>query len=124
MGYLAFNLTEKSREAVLEKFAPRYDNVICHHVTYKFGVPADAPLPPAPQCAQVVGYATDDAGVECLVVAIDGTEVRPLDGKTYHVTLSLAPGRKPVESNTVLAERGWIPLVEPFTIEVEPRWNK
>ena len=65
------------------------------------------PLPP-PCSAEIVGEADDGAGVQCLVVAIDGSTERP-DGGAYHVTWSLdrQRGRRPVDSNGVIAWLGW-----------------
>jgi hypothetical protein len=53
----------------------------------------------------VVGVADDGAGVQALVVEIGGTTRRP-DGSAYHITWSLARGRRAAESNDVIRERG------------------
>ena len=121
-GYVAYNLTEASRAALLEKFPPRFANVVCHHVTVQHGVPAEHPLP-EDATLEIVGYAVDVTGVEALVVNVNGTHIRP-DGKTYHVTHSLAEGREKVESNTVIETLGWTPLPEPVPVKAEPFWNE
>src|SRR5919107_332704 len=59
----------------------------------------------------VVGVADDGAGVQALVVEIGGTTRRP-DGSTYHVTWSLGPGRRAVESNDVIRACGWTAAAE------------
>lgn len=103
--YTAYNLTETSREQLLRAFPPQFQRVVAHHATYQFGVPSDGPLPPEPQSATIVGYASDEA-IEALVVEIDGSTKRP-DGQIYHITLSLEPERRrPVDSNTLLSQ-GW-----------------
>ena len=64
----------------------------------------------------------DGRGVQALVLRIAGTTARP-DGSRWHVTWSLdrAAGRKPVESNTVIAERGWSAVDPPEPLRlVEP----
>lgn len=72
--------------------------------------------------ATVVGRADDGAGVEALVVELAGTTDR-WDGSIYHITWSLAPGRAAKESNSVLAEQGWMPLAEPVSVALEPaKW--
>ncbi|HNB20842.1 MAG TPA: hypothetical protein PLI59_09150 [Candidatus Obscuribacter sp.] len=114
MGYTALKVSEASRATLLARFTPRFANVVCHHITLAFKVSEDTPLP-APKLIRVVGYATDDVGVECLVVEVDGCTARP-SGGTFHVTLSLAEGRKPVESNKVL-DSGFTLVTEPLTIE-------
>jgi hypothetical protein len=121
-GYIAFNLVEASREAILRQFVPLYSMVVCHHITFEFGVLEGTALPETPRSLEVVGYATDNTGVEALVVAVNG-EIRRSDGKVYHVTLSLAQGRKPVQSNDVIEKFGWTPCLQ-LAISAEPRWNR
>lgn len=73
------------------------------HVTEEFGIKAssgEAWLQTAKAdspALKVVGYAVDNTGVEALVVSVDGQTKRP-DGEHYHVTRSLAEGRRAVES--------------------------
>ena len=43
-----------------------------------------------------------------------------LDGSTYHITWSLGPGRRAVESNDVLRDLGWEPIDAPIPVELEP----
>ena len=118
--YLAYNLTDSSREQLLNRFPPQFARVIAHHATYEFGVTSDTVLPPIPTTARVVGYSSDGA-IEALVVEIDGSTQRP-DGSTYHITLSLDPDkRKPVDSNRLL-EAGW-QSCEPYSIQVLPALN-
>ncbi len=100
-------LDEDDRQALLKRLPPRYATVIGHHVTLTFGDPT-LPAPP-PARGEVVGIADDGAGVQTLVVAIDGQTRRP-DGAIFHITWSLAEGREPRESNDVIARQGWEPL--------------
>ncbi len=95
-------LPDAERGRLLGRFPPRYALVIAHHVTF---APKDAVMPDAAD-AEIIGRADDGRGVEALVVRIGGTSNRP-DGSAYHVTWSLEPGRRPVESNDVIRERGW-----------------
>ncbi|MBA2467453.1 MAG: hypothetical protein H0V46_07620 [Sphingomonas sp.] len=106
------------RSALLERFPPRYENVIADHVTLAVGESARTALPPKAQ-ASIVGRADDGNSLECLVVALDGTTDRP-DGSTYHITWSLGPGRKARESNDVLRDLGWRPIDAPIPVELEP----
>lgn len=104
-GYIAFVLDENSRKQILEAIAPRFEIVVCHHITVEYGVTEEAPLPQF-QRAEIVGYCTDERGIEALVVAIDGITTRA-DGLTYHITLSHAEGREPKESNDAIRDHGW-----------------
>lgn len=113
MAYTAFVLSQRARAEVLSNFPPKFKDVICHHVTDRFGVAQDFPAPSNAKVT-VVGYACDDS-LEAVVVEVDGDRKRK-DGKVYHITLSLdkSQGRKPVESNSVIA-LGY-KSVEPFTL--------
>jgi hypothetical protein len=106
------------RAMLLERFPPKYENVVADHVTLQVGATPQTPLPRKPE-AQVVGRADDARSLECLVVQLDGTTDRP-DGSTYHITWSLGPGRTARESNDVLREKGWEALLQPIDIELEP----
>jgi hypothetical protein len=110
-----WKLPPDERDRLLRRFPPKYENVIADHVTLRVG---DGPLPPKPE-ARIVGRADDGHSLECLVVELDGTTGRP-DGSTYHITWSLGPGRKAIESNDVLREQGWIPIDAPIPVELEP----
>jgi hypothetical protein len=115
---IGWKLPQNDRERLLERFPPRYDEVIADHVTLRVGATPDTPLPHKPE-ARIVGRADDGNSLECLVVELDGTTDRP-DGSTYHITWSLGPGRKARESNDVLRDRGWEPIGEPIPIALEP----
>ena len=115
---IGWKLPQNERERLLERFPPRYDEVIADHVTLHTGATPETPLPHKPQ-ASVIGRADDGDSLECLVVALDGTTERP-DGSTYHITWSLGPGRQARESNDVLREQSWTPLGEPIPLDLEP----
>lgn len=111
-----WRLDEDQRERLLALFPPRYPDTVADHVTLGRG----QPLPQAAK-AQIIGRADDEAGVEALVVKVDGTEVRP-DGKVFHITWSLdrSKGREARDSNDVIAERGWSRLEAPFELDLTP----
>lgn len=114
-GYQAFELDQASRSKLAQTFAPKFPEFIGHHITFKMGVKSDTPLPEATSF-RVVGYACDPAGIECLVVEVDGTTTRK-DGRTYHCTWSLdrGAGFKPVKSNDLLRD-GWEKIPNPINI--------
>ncbi len=107
------------RAALLERFPPKYAQVVADHVTLRVGANAGTPLPRKPQSARIVGRADDEDSLECMVVELDGTTDRP-DGSTYHITWSLGPGRKARESNDVLRDLGFDFLDVRIDIELEP----
>lgn len=113
-----WKLPRDERSALLERFPPKYDDVIADHVTLRVGASSNSPLPPTPE-ARIVGRADDGESLECLVVELDGTTDRP-DGSTYHITWSLGPGRRAIESNAVLRERGWENLSRPIPVDLQP----
>jgi len=110
-------LAKDDRERLLSQFPPNYERPVAHHVTLKSDA-ANEPLPP-PVSAQIVGRTDDGNGVEAMVVTINGTTDRP-DGSTYHITWSLGEGRRAVESNDVLKERGWEEFDHPIPVTLEP----
>ena len=113
-----WKVPNEERARLLQRFPPRYENVVADHVTLRVGANSSTPLPRQVE-AQLVGRTDDGASLEALVVELDGTTDRP-DGSTYHITWSLGPGRKARESNDVLRDRGWEPLDRPIPIELEP----
>ena|SRR3712207_4526416 len=113
-----WKLRQDERALLLERFPPRYDNVVADHVTLRVGAGPSTPLPRKP-AARIVGRADDGTSLECLVVELDGSTDRP-DGSTYHITWSLGPGRKARESNDVLRDQGWDYLDAPVAIDLEP----
>lgn len=97
MSYIAYVLTDKSRNTLLEKFPPKYSKVICHHITYSMN--SSLPVPEYPLKIEVIGYANNPNGIETLQVSIDGIRTR-LDNGLYHITHSLEPNKfKPKDSN-------------------------
>lgn len=106
----------EQRVELLQQFRPAYPDVVAHHVTLAAG--SDRPLP-EPAVGEIVGRADDGRGVEALVVSIGGTTDRP-GGGTYHITWSLAEGRKAKESNDVIAARGWTELDLPVPVTLHP----
>ncbi|WP_240913747.1 hypothetical protein [Sphingomonas sp. HDW15A] len=95
----------------------RYDEPVADHVTLEVKAHAK-PLPPDVKSA-IVGWSDDGRGVQAMVVSIDGITNRP-DGSTYHITWSLAPGRKAKESNDVIREKGWTPIDPPIPLKLRP----
>jgi hypothetical protein len=113
-----WKLSRDERDALLDRFPPKYENVVADHVTLRTDATPQTPLPREVE-AKIVGRADDGESLECLVVELDGTTDRP-DGSIYHITWSLGPGRRARESNDVLRERGWTPLPSPIPIDLEP----
>ena len=117
MQYIAFNLSLECRKQVLAQCKPRYEQVFCEHVTHLYGVDRDVDtqikMPEKPKLMRAYAYVCDDLGLECLLVQVDGQRLRP-DGKPYHLTLSLADGRKQSDSNQVIETFQSTPLLEPI----------
>jgi hypothetical protein len=116
--FIGWSLDRGEREALLRRFPPRYAEAVADHVTLAFG--PSRPKLPTETCGEIVGEADDGRGVQAMVVRIGGSTDRP-DGSTYHVTWSLAAGRRAKESNDVIRECGWRPFPEPIPIALEPR---
>jgi hypothetical protein len=117
MMTVGWKLNRDQREELLERFPPLWPDVIADHVTLSV---SQQELPPAVS-AQIVGQTDDGAGLQALVVAIDGSTDRA-DGSTFHITWSLDRfgGRVPVESNHLLAKKGWTAIDVPIPIDLVP----
>lgn len=115
--YTGWLVDPEERQQLLQRFPPRYAEVVAHHVTHTFG--DRQAKPPTETSGEVVGIADDGEGVQALVVRIGGTTDR-WDGSTYHITWSLAPGREARESNDVL-RHGWTRLPSPLPVTLHPR---
>jgi hypothetical protein len=115
-----WTLDAAEREVLLARFPPAYPDIVAHHVTLRTGTDATTPLPLA-EAGDIVGVSNDARGVQVLAVRIDGTTRRD-DGGTYHITWSLdrAAGRRPADSNAVIADLGWCPLAEPIALRLNP----
>lgn len=114
-----WKLQREERALLLERFPPRYENVIADHVTLHVSAEVPPPLPRKPERARIVGRADDGRSLECMVVELDGTTDRP-DGSTYHITWSLGPGRKARESNDLLRDHGWKAIEAAVELFLEP----
>lgn len=99
-----WRLSGEERARLLARWPARYERAVADHVTLDPDA-GDAPPPPG-VAARIVGRADDGRGVEALVAEIDGRTARP-GGGVFHITWSLAPGRRAAESNEVIARLGW-----------------
>lgn len=110
-GYLAFVLDEASRSKLLEVCPPSFSKVVCHHVTISFGVSKKTleefqkdfsdSEPTVKATSLLIGE-----NIECVTVLVDEKSDRKYskDGGKYHVTLSLNPPEKPVDSNKLFTD--------------------
>lgn len=115
---MGWKLDRRQRGELLERMPARYARPIADHVTLRPWVDRHSALPEETQ-GEIVGHADDGQGVEAMVVRIAGTSERP-GGGTYHITWSLAEGRKAKESNDVIAARGWQPFEAPLPVRLRP----
>lgn len=78
-------------------FPPSFEETFYHHMTIEFGKGTTVDDVGTEVELKVVGYKRDD---KAEAVVVEG--VGRADGKTPHITLSVAPGVKPVYSNDLL----------------------
>jgi hypothetical protein len=154
-GYTGYFLTEEAANLVRNGLKidgkvepPRWTPPEKLHVTESFGTKETAGNQWAEGAKQsglqirVIGQAVDATGVEALHVSVDGRTARA-DGKPYHITRSLAEGRKAGESGPVvekalstisggtnvspedMARYSYRTLAphEQFDIKFEPQWH-
>ena len=115
--YTAYKLTDETIDLLKSYFNIIYADFIGHHITVKFGVSSNEPLPTFTDDIFVIGEACHD-NVQALAVSIDGNMYRE-DGRIYHITWSIdrSKGKKPVDSNKIihLAQR-----IAPIKIKAIP----
>jgi hypothetical protein len=113
-GYTGYFLTEEAASKVRDGLVidgkaepPRWTPPEKLHITESFGTKesvgnswAEGAKGQGGQI-RVIGHAVDSTGVEALRVSVDGRTERA-DGKPYHITRSLAEGRKASESGPVV----------------------
>ncbi len=116
---IGWKLDAGERDALLAKYPPAYDQVVADHVTLQSDHGAGTPELPPPAHARIVGCADDGAGCQAMVVEVAGTSQRPTGG-TFHITWSLAAGRRARESNDVIAERGFTAVDDDTRITLAP----
>ncbi len=115
---IGWRLDPSERKALLERFPPKFAETVADHVTLKAKVARESDLTTENE-GEIVGRADDGAGVEAMVVRIGGSTDRP-DGSTYHITWSLAKGRRARESNDVIASNGWKEIDPPIPVKLHP----
>jgi len=109
-------LTDRDRvlaELAAQGVTPAYERLVCEHVTYQY---PDREAAPDLGTITIRGHAAAD-GVQALLVDAGGT-IHRNDAGLYHVTLSLAAGRKPVESVQLLHQGPVVVLDAPITVAV------
>jgi hypothetical protein len=123
MAYTAYVLADESRSLILNKFQPKFSDVVAHHVTENAGVLKTEYYIPDDASVRVVGYACDDS-IEALIVEVNGNPMRK-DGYLFHITLSLdrSMGAKPSHSNSMILEKGFT-KIDPFYIETNAQLIK
>jgi hypothetical protein len=115
---LGWKLDRDQRKELLQQFPPRYGNVVADHVTLRPRTSSQAALPEETH-GEIVGRVDDGQGVEAMIVRIGGSSDRP-DGSTYHITWSLADGRRAKESNEVLNAHEWEMFDLPMPVRLLP----
>ena len=109
--YNAYVLTENSKEILIKKFPPKFDNKFYHHMTLNFDKQELPPNLGSVVTIKIVGYAEDEKAHAVIV------DEQLESGRIAHVTLSCDNGVKPVYSNTLI-KSGW-DEIEPFTLEAK-----
>ena len=92
--------------------------MLCHHVTIVFNLTEDLLNELTEQLedpkVMITSYALGD-DVECFTVTVNGNAKRR-DGELYHLTHSVEPPAKPVDSNKLL--RSGTGIVQPLNIQI------
>ena len=108
--YLAFVLSKESRSDLIRFFPPTFEKVICHHVTIAFKMDEklfNGILEMIGEDPTVVatGYLVGE-NLDCFAIEVNGNGVLELNDQHFHVTHSLRPPAKPVDSNKLIRSGG------------------
>ena len=120
-GYNGYELTTQARNDLFAHINPMYPDIIANHVTHNYGIYDE--LPPKADSARVIAVVSNEK-VQAAIVKINGTTTREYGDSFYHVTISVdrAAGGSPKDSNELLKDsRNWH-AVDPFNIEVIPKF--
>ena len=108
--YLAYVLNDYASTLLVDLFGSKYPNTKAHHVTVVFDNTSsdeqlaelleDLEAARRPDSVEIYAIGEKPGRCHAAAVRINGRCVRD-DGKLYHVTLSVANGAKPVESNDI-----------------------
>jgi len=112
-SYLAYELSPTARGSLLVLKPPKFEKVVCHHVTIVFR-PTESEFEEVMRrisahslVVEAYGY-TSDESLECISVLVNNQPKRLFNG-FYHLTHSLGVGRKPNDSNKLLETRKGVP---------------
>lgn len=107
--YLAFVLGDSTVDMLRRLFPPRFPRVLTHHVTLAFDVTSFDAVQALDlgnlevEALALVHGEVNGEGIEAFLVSVNNQVQRlGLQGK-YHVTHSLTPPLKPVDSNKLLS---------------------
>lgn len=91
-SYAAFKLSDACKEQLLQAFPPQFPDVKMDHITIQFPCDNSSTLF-EPDRIQVIGYSSDNGGIEALLVEIDD-EIFRSDGIPWHITISINKNKK------------------------------
>lgn len=103
MSTICYELDKKSKLELMDKFPPKYPAVRYDHITVELGDMYAKPPKPV-QSIYVIGLADDNNGMQAFVVAVDGSVIRPTDGRIWHITASFDPDKKAPAEFDIKAE--------------------
>ena len=121
--YLAFVLDDRSRDELIRLTKPQFSNIKCHHVTIDFDLTVESLVHHfncVGKTVTVLAYGEFNGdGVDGVAVSINGFRNRN-DGSFFHVTTSIEPPHKAVESNkyqdSINRWRGFLNLTGSFQL--------
>lgn len=118
MPALGWLVAEDALQLLKCAYPPKYVPVARPHCTLALGGDRDVELP-APCKATVFARVDDPGGVEVLLARIGAATVRP-DGAVFHITWSLAAGRKPRDSHLAIRDCPATLSHEPIEVDLVP----
>lgn len=84
--YAAFILDHESQEKLTRAFPPKFSEVRANHITIAHDT-IDPSVLFTPKSIKVVGYASNNQGIEAVLIEVDGQQFKS-DGNPWHITIS------------------------------------
>lgn len=122
--YLAYVLTDQSRNDLLKLVPPSFGRVICHHVTLAFRLDEEMldkiMLTIGDHPNVVVTSHLKGENIECFSVEINGRHRLLINNQHFHLTYSLNDPAKPVDSNKMVTNDPSVKFsTKDFTVKLD-----
>lgn len=123
---VAINIPARTRDDILRRWPPLFQNKLAKSITWAYNVPADFSFDRTPGTVEVYGIHRG-LRTDAVLVRFGGEEFQAIEPTYLHLTLSTAPGVQPVEAGREIQSDYVIRFPQPLTftgtLEMFPLWD-